>query len=131
MPVPDALTQFFWDGVADGRLLILRCTACGFFVHWPRPICPRCSCEELRPEQVSGRGVLDTFTIPLQPYHPYFAARVPYVLGVVELAEQRHLKLVTNVVDCPPEEVTVGMPLQVVFRQVAPGLTLPLFAPAS
>ena len=46
---------------------------------------------------------------------------------VVELAEQKHLKMVSNVVDIDPDEVRIGMAVEVVFTQVAPGVTLPRF----
>ena len=63
-----------------------------------------------RRREVSGRAVVDTFTIPLQPFDAYYAARVPYTLAVVELVEQKRLKLLTNIVDIDPDDVAVGMP---------------------
>jgi uncharacterized OB-fold protein len=130
VPEPDELTQFFWDGVAEHKLLILRCNACGKYIHEPLPVCRFCLSTDLAPAEVSGRAVLDTFTIVMQPSHPFFLARVPYNLSVVELEEQEGLKMVSNVVDCDNDDLEVGMPLQVVFREVAPGVTLPQFAPA-
>jgi uncharacterized protein len=127
LPKPDEVSRFFWDGCAKHELLIQRCNACRRYNHPPRLVCPACLSTSLEPVQVSGRGVIDTFTIPLQPYDPYYAARVPYVLAVVELVEQQHLKVVTNIVDIDPNEVRVGMPVEAVFREVAPGVTLPLF----
>jgi uncharacterized protein len=127
LPKPDALTQFFWDGCREHRLLIQRCTNCGHYIHLPRLVCRFCLSTSLQPEQVSGRGVVDTFTIPLQPFDRYFANRVPYTLAVIELAEEKHLKMVSNVVELDPDDVRVGMPVEVVFSEVAPGVTLPLF----
>ena len=43
---------------------------------------------------------------------------VPYVIAIVELVEQRNLRLTTNIVGCPPEAVRIGMPVQVRFRTV-------------
>ncbi len=127
LPQPDEVSRFFWDGCAQHELLIQRCNGCGRYNHPPRLVCPACLSTSLEPAQVSGRGVIDTFTIPLQPYDPYYAAQVPYVLAVVELVEQAHLKLVTNVVDIDPDDVRVGMPVETMFKEVAPGVTLPLF----
>lgn len=129
LPLPDALTQFFWDGVAEGKLRILRCDKCSKFVHWPRPVCRFCLGTSLTPTEVSGRGTIATFTIPMQPYDPFWMLQVPYVLAVVELEEQAHLQVVTNVVDCAIDDVRIGMAVEVTFRQVAPELTLPLFRP--
>ena len=130
VPVPDELTQFFWDGVARHELLILRCDRCGHYIHEPLPHCRFCLSRDLTPTKVSGRARLDTFTIIMQPSHPYFLARVPYNLAVVELEEQAGLKMVTNVVDCAEADLRVGMALEVTFRAVAPGVTLPQFRPA-
>ena len=71
------------------------------------------------------------WTIPQAPFDPYYQQHIGYVLAVVELVEQPHLTMVTNVVDCPEADLRVEMPLQVTFREVAPGVTLPLFAPAA
>lgn len=129
LPQPDELTEFYWAGARAHRLLILRCESCGKYIHEPRSWCRFCLSTELAPTEVSGRGRLDTFTIPMQPSHPYFMARVPYNLAIVELAEQDGLKMVSSVVDCPEEHLRVGMPLRVVFREVADGVTLPYFVP--
>lgn len=128
-PEPDEITRFFWEGVDAHRLMILRCRSCHRYVHLPRGVCRYCLSTDLEPEQVSGRGVLETFTLPQQPFHAWFRDRVPYVLGIVELDEQEDLKLVTNIVDIDEEDVHCGLRVHVVFREVVPGYTLPLFAP--
>ena len=100
-------------------------------MHWPRPVCRFCLSTSLTPTRVSGRGRLHTWTIPLQPFDPYFLERLPYVLAVVELDEQPGLMVVTDIVDCAEDDLRADMPVEVTFREVAPGYTLPLFAPAS
>jgi uncharacterized OB-fold protein len=129
LPEPSDLTRFFWEGVNDHKLLILRCNRCGFYMHLPREVCRSCLSTDLSPAQVSGRAVLDTWTFPNQPFDAFYQARMPYVLAVVELEEQEHLKLLTNIIDCPEDELRIGLPVTVVFEEVAPGVTLPLFAP--
>ncbi len=131
LPQPDPLTQFFWDGVSEHRLVILRCDACGFYLHLPKVVCRNCLSTSLTPTEVSGRGILSTWTIPMQPFDPYYQSQVPYVLAVVELEEQPNLKLVTNIVDCAEEDLRIDMPVEVTFREVAPGCILPLFAPTA
>ena len=104
LPQPDALTQFFWDGTQAHKLLILRCQDCGHYIHYPRPICNKCLSTNLAPGEVSGKGVLDTYTIPMQPIDPYFIEHMPYVYAVVELAEEKNLKIITNIIDCTEEQ---------------------------
>jgi hypothetical protein len=131
MPEPDEVSRFFWDGVREHKLLILRCDQCGKFVHWPRDVCKFCLATHLTPREVSGRAALETWTEPYQSPHPWFQHRVPFILAVVELPEQEDLKLVTNIVDCAADDLRIGMALVVDFVEIAPGLTLPLFKPAA
>jgi uncharacterized OB-fold protein len=62
-----------------------------------------------------------------QVYHPGFAAEVPYAVVVIELDEGA--RLVSNLVDCPPADIRAGMPVEVVFDDVAPDVSLPKFRP--
>jgi uncharacterized OB-fold protein len=131
MPVADPLTQFFWDAAKRHELQILRCQACGTYIHPPRPVCRVCQSTDLQPEPVSGRARLYTWTVAEQAFGAYFAAKLPYVYATVELDEQAGLRVITNIVDVPWEELRAGMELEVTFDDVTPELTLPLFRPAS
>jgi uncharacterized OB-fold protein len=84
----------------------------------------------MAPEELSGRGTVYTYTIAEQAFHPFFADRLPYVLVVVDLEEQPGLRFVSELVQCSPEEVSVGMPVEVVWEDVTEEVTLPLFKPA-
>jgi uncharacterized OB-fold protein len=127
-PAADALTSAFWDGCREGELRILRCDRCGRYIHWPRPVCSACLSTELSPRRVSGRGVLYSYTIADQAFHPWFADKVPYVLIVVELEEQPGLRMISNLVD-HGDVYAVDDLVEVVFRPVEPDLVLPLFRP--
>lgn len=131
MPNPSALTRPFWEGATEHRLLIMRCQACRFWLHPPRPICRQCRSWDVKPEEVAGRGQLYTYTVSTTPFHPYWADKVPYVVAVVQLEEQTDLRVITNVVECPAADLRVGLPLEVTYVDAAPGLTLPVFRPVS
>jgi uncharacterized OB-fold protein len=131
LPQPTPLTQFFWDGCRERRLLILRCQACGHFVHYPRPVCNKCLSTDLAPEAVSGQATLYAHTVTMQAFHPYFADKLPYVVAVVELAEQPGLRITTNIVDTPEAALRAGLPVSLVWREVAPDLVLPMFTRAA
>jgi uncharacterized OB-fold protein len=130
VPAPDALTGFFWEAARERRLAILRCDDCGWYVHWPRPVCKRCHSFSLTPTDVSGRGTLYTWAVCMKAFDPWFESRVPYILAVVELVEQAGLKLVTNLVDCAEDDLEAGMGVEVRFEDVTPEVTLPVFRPA-
>ena len=114
-PIPQITDEngAFWTGGRDGELLIARCTACGFWVHPPTPRCPQCLSDAVEPRAVSGRGTVYSFTINRQAWVPDL--EVPYVIAIVELDEQPGLRLMTNIVDGTPEEVEIGMPVEVAF----------------
>lgn len=119
--------RFFWTSGADGRLRFLRCSNCGYYVHPPGPVCPRCLTKTLSPQAVSGRATVATFTINWQPWIPGFDP--PYAIAIVEIEEQPSVRLTTNIVGCPPESVHIGMPVKVRFEP-REDVWLPLFEPA-
>jgi hypothetical protein len=131
VPEPGPLTKFFWDAIAEHRLDILRCDQCGHFVHYPRPICDKCLGESLSPAPVAGLGTLYSWTEVRQAFHPYFADKLPYVLAVVELEEEAGLKVTTNLIDLGDRPLRCGMPVELSFRDVVPGFTLPFFRPVT
>jgi hypothetical protein len=105
---------------------ILRCRDCRRYLHPPLPRCPACG-GGVAPEPVSGRARVASFTVNHQPWRPGLA--VPYVFAAVELVEQAELYVLTNIVGCPPDAVTIGMPVAVRFER-QDDVYLPLFAPA-
>jgi uncharacterized OB-fold protein len=128
LPLPelDLWNRSFWTGGATGRLLITRCATCRYWIHPPGPVCPQCLSRDIAAEPVSGRGTVYTFTVNHQQWHPAFAT--PYVLALVELDEQPQLRIVTNIVDCDPAQVRLGMPVEVCFEQMD-DVFIPLFRP--
>ena len=130
LPALGDLNRRFWQSGETGRLELLRCTACGTYVHPPAPVCPKDYGTALEWAPVSGRARVATFTVNHQQWMP--GPELPYVVAIVELAEQPDVRLMTNVVGCAPEDVRIGMPVRVVFEhhEDADGdVWLPLFEP--
>ena len=69
-------------------------------------------------------------TIAVQAFHPFWIDRLPYTIGTVELVEQPGLMFASQIVGCDEASLRAGMPLEVVFEQIAPGLTVPFFRAA-
>src|SRR5262249_59291809 len=86
-----------------------------------------CRSRDVTPETLSGLGTVVTYTVNHQRWMP--GLEVPYVIAIVELVEQRNLRLTTNMVGCAPEGVRVGMPVKVRFRRVTDEISLPIFEP--
>jgi len=57
-----------------------------------------------------------SFTVVRHLFHPGFADVMPYVLALVDLQEQADLRVLTHIVECEPENVSVGMEVEVVFE---------------
>jgi hypothetical protein len=126
LPVLTSSTGAFWTGGRHGELLIHRCRGCAYWVHPPAGFCPRCEGRAIIPEAVSGRATVASLTINYQRWEPDM--EVPYVLALVELEEQADVRLATNIVNCLPETVRIGMPVEVLFEQNE-DVWVPLFQP--
>lgn len=104
-------TAAFWQGGRDGRLHIHRCSDCGKLFHPPSPVCPICASVEVGPHPVSGRAKVVSHTVNHERWSP--GLEVPYIVAIVELAEQEDLRLLTNIVNCPSDGVKAGMNVKV------------------
>ncbi len=127
LPRVTPLNEHFWRGGADGELRFLRCQDDGTYVHPPAPICPECLGKNVSPEAVSGRATVLTYTLNHQQWVP--SPDHPYCIAIVELEEQPGLRLMTNVVNCPAEDVRIGMPVKVLFEAYE-DIFIPVFEPA-
>ncbi|SHN16060.1 Zn-ribbon domain-containing OB-fold protein [Cryptosporangium aurantiacum] len=127
LPVPTTESRAFWTGGEQGHLLIYRCRSCRHWFHPPAPACFRCRSLDVGPEPVSGRGRIAAFTVNRQPWIPTFPP--PYLVAMVEIAEEPDVRVVSNVVDLPLDDAKVGLEVAVFFEQWD-DLWLPLFRPA-
>jgi len=130
LPKVTELTEPFWTATKAGKLMMQRCKACSELVWCPRPACIECGSDQLGWEQVSGRGTVYSFTVIRQVAGrgAAFAQDIPYVLAWVDLEDGP--RYYTNIVDCPIDEVAIGMPVEVTFVTVTDEITLPKFKPA-
>jgi uncharacterized OB-fold protein len=69
-----------------------------------------------------------SFTVVRTAPHPDLSTSVPYVVALIELDEGP--RMVSNVVDMSPDDVTIGQRVGVRFDEVAAGVVLPRFVAA-
>jgi uncharacterized OB-fold protein len=131
LPAASAETVGWWEAAAAHRLVVQRCLACGTTRHPPGPVCPACRAGGSELAELPGTGTVYTFTIVHQAFIPALGERVPYVVAAVDLDGAGGARLVTNVVDVAPEDVTVGMAVEVAWEDMGPELALPRFRPAA
>ena len=118
----------FWEGLRSHRLLLQRCDGCGRFRFIPGDLCPGCHSSAATWTPVSGRGVVYTYTVVHRAPTPAYQADAPYVIVHVQLDEGPRMS--STLVGVAPDQVRIGAPVEVVFDDVDPELTLARFRPA-
>jgi uncharacterized OB-fold protein len=125
-PTVNPETAPFWDATAEGRLLLLRCDDCGAVIWYPRGVCPDCHGRSTTWFEASGDAIVYSSTVTRRSQGGWRDA-APYVLAYVELAEGP--RIMTNIVDCDPDDVHIGQAVTVVFHDTGEGLAVPRFRP--
>lgn len=113
--------KFWFDAVREGRLEIQRCTACGTLRHPPSPACPKCRSFDWNTVQASGRCTLHSYTVLHHPKDSAFD--YPLAVGLADLEEGT--RLVADIADVNPEDLAIGMELEIGFAEHAHGEILP------
>ncbi|TNF35113.1 MAG: hypothetical protein EP312_04605 [Gammaproteobacteria bacterium] len=119
-------TEFFWEGLKHGQLLIQRCKACKTLRHPPGPVCQHCHSFEWDTVASSGKGTIHSFVKMHHPDIPVFDK--PNPIGLIDLEEGT--RIVGRLVNFGDREVTIGTAVEVVIEEVEPGLRLAFFQPA-
>jgi uncharacterized OB-fold protein len=117
----------YWSFLQQGELRVQKCTTCEQLVFYPRDICPHCSGLEFTWERLSGQGMVYSFTVIRRPLLPEFAAIAPYVYAIIEMEEG--IRLASTIIDCPVEDVFVGMPVVAVYNEEDSDRKVLLFKP--
>ena len=125
LPETNSDTEPWWAATREERLVLQHCRACAHLQHYPRSLCTRCASTDLDFVDASGRGKVYSHTAVFRA--PSAETRVPYVVALVRLDEGP--VLLTNVVDCPPDEVRCDMAVEVAWRPLRDGRNLPVFRP--
>lgn len=128
LPEPGPISQPYWDAAREGRLHIQRSKKTGKYVFYPRAVSPYGPNDDLEWVDVSGRGTVYSYTVARRPTAPQWANEGPLIIAIVQLAEGPHMT--ANILDCAPEDVTIGMPVVATFVAVTPEVTLVQFRPA-
>jgi len=128
--IPAEHSRFYWEAAHEQKLMIQRCDDCSTYIHPPMPICATCHSWNVTPQQISGKGTVYSFTVVRHLFHPGFADVMPYTLALVELAEQADLRVLTHIVQCDHEDISINMEVEVVFENRG-NHSVPQFRPAT
>ncbi len=125
LPEMQGHSKEFYDWCAKGELRFQRCTNCDTWRHVPREMCAKCGSNEWEWAKSSGRGTVFTWTVAERAMHPAFVDAVPYAPVVVEMDER--VRVVSEIIDCEPGELEIGMRVEVAFDKVSDDVMLPKF----
>ncbi len=129
LPHIDEENRPWWEAAQRHELYIQKCRDCGDLRFHPRALCTSCMSSNTEWVKCSGRGKIYTFTVTNQNGSAGFRDSLPYVLAWVDLEEG--VRILTNIVDCPPAQVKIDQRVEVVFDDVTPDVTLVKFRPAA
>jgi uncharacterized OB-fold protein len=128
-PMADAITLPWWQAAAERRLVVQRCTACDHTRLPPAPVCPECRSDASDWEEVSGRGEVYTYTLV---HRPIAAGQdLPFVIAVVALEAAGGVRMISNLVGVDPDDVAIGLPVELVWEDMSADLAIPRFRPIS
>ena len=124
-PVGTELSAPFWEAAAQHRLVVPRSNTSGEYFFPPERLCPGTQSSDWSYVDSCGTGTVVSFSVVSRPPSPDFDS--PYVLAVVDIDEG--WTIMTNIIDCEPEAVSIGMRVQVRFFDCSDGSALPMFGP--
>jgi len=115
----------FWAATREQRLVLPWCTDCDR-PHWfPRDVCPHCLSDAIEWRGASGNGTVYAVSVMPKPGNPVMAGRAPYAVALVDLAEG--VRVMSEVVGRPPDDVTVGQPVEADWEPLTDGRNLLVF----
>jgi uncharacterized OB-fold protein len=126
-PLADAITLPWWQAAAEHRLVVQRCSSCQHTRHPPAPVCPECRSPDSDWKELSGRGEVYTYTLVHRPIAA--GQELPYVIAVISLEDAGGVRIISNLVGVEPEQVEIGMPVEVVWEDMSEDLAIPRFRP--
>lgn len=124
-PYPSPFTKPVWDGYREGKLLYQFFPASGRAQFYSGPIDRVSLSRDYELRESAGLGTIYSYTIVSRPQTPEFIA--PYAAAIVDVDEG--FQMITNIIGCEPEDVHVGMRVQVEYHRISDTLTLPYFTP--
>ncbi len=124
-PVAESFEEGFWEAVKRRELVFQRCGNCREWLHPPRPMCHKCKNFDLRWERSSGKGKIYSYVTFTREVNPLYV--VPFEVVLVEMDDEKPVRMVANMLDTKPEELYIGMPVELDFFDVSPKQPIPIF----
>lgn len=129
LPVITDQTRPFWAAAKQGRLVLQKCADCGTFNFHPKPWCIECGSRRLEWTEAKPHGTVYSYTVSysVAMNYPGWAGDLPLILCLVDLDDGA--RMYAQVTGCKPEDIRVGMRVEVHFEQISPEAGIPKFRP--
>lgn len=124
-PVAESFEEGFWEAVKRRELVFQRCGQCREWLHPPRPMCHKCKSFDLRWERSTGKGKIYSYVTFTREVNPLYV--VPFEVVLVEMDDEKPVRMVANMLDTKPGELYIGMPVELDFFDVSPKQPIPIF----
>jgi uncharacterized protein len=125
LPNIDGANQPFWQALRQREVRVQRCKNCGAHRFPATRFCPHCRSEGSEWQAVAPTGVLETWCVFHRAYFEGLA--VPYT--VIQVRLDCGVRLFSNPVEVETDTLCIGMPVEAVFEDLTPDITLLKFKP--
>jgi|SRR5690554_313239 len=123
----DSWTAPFWNAAKEHRLVACQCADCGHFRMPPTPYCPSCRSQAVNWPELSGKGIIYSYSIVSYPIIPQMDDSIPYVPAIIELPEAGGVRLISNVVCVDVADIAVGQEVEVCWHDHSEEVSIPRF----
>jgi uncharacterized OB-fold protein len=127
VPIVNPWAKPFWDAAREEKLIVQKCQDCDKHIFYPRIACPHCFSDKVEWVEASGKGTVYSYTVVTNNAPSAFIQDMPFVIAIVKLEEG--VQMLSNIVNCNPEDVVCDMPVEVTFEKLDDEFTLPKFRP--
>lgn len=131
-PLPEItdLTRPFWSGAREGRLMMQKCARCGTLDFYPKPWCVECGHRGLEWVEVRRTGTVYSHTVATTVMMNLsgWKDEIPLTLCLVDLDDGP--RMYAQLVDCPPEQLRIGMRVEAQPTAISDDAGIPIFRPA-
>ena len=125
LPQTDGPDRPFWQALRRREVQVQRCKSCGTHRFPATRYCAHCRSDESEWVAVAPRGTLETWCVFHRPY--FEGLPVPYT--VIQVKLDCGVRVFANPAGVETSALRIGMPVEAVFEDVAPDVTLLMFKP--
>ncbi|MFS0575744.1 OB-fold domain-containing protein [Sporosarcina sp. 179-K 3D1 HS] len=121
----------YWDAADRHELAVQKCTDCQTYLHPPGPACSKCGSQAVEWENLGSdiKATLYSYIISYRPFLPGFQHDLPTIIAQAALDGRPEVRIMCNLLECKPEDVQIGMPVQMIWQDITEERALPQWKP--